>query len=64
MRRKRIAAFMALVLAVQMLPLPAGAMAGVLQIVSRSQAAGDMSGWESFLATDGGNCQGWVGFEG
>lgn len=50
MRRKRIAAFMALVLAVQMLPLPAGAMAGVLRIVSGSQAAGDMSGTDGNLS--------------
>ena len=50
MKRKRIAAFMALVLAVQMLPLPAGAMAGVLQGASRSQAAGDMSGTDGNIS--------------
>lgn len=49
MKRRRIAVFMALVLAVQMLPLPAGAMEGLLDIVSRSEAAALMSGTDGSI---------------
>ena len=49
MKRKRIAVFMAFVLAVQMLPLPAGAMAGVMDIVTSSKAA-DMSGTDGNIS--------------
>lgn len=50
MKKKRIAAFMAFVLAVQMLPVPAGAMAGVLHLVSRTEAAGDLSGTDGTIS--------------
>ena len=43
MKKRKIALIMAFVLVVQMLPLPAGAMAGVFGAVSQSEAAGVLS---------------------
>lgn len=57
MKRKRIAVFMAIVLAVQMLPLPAGAMEKVPQVFGRSGAGWDLEGRAnaSFYASQGEN---------